>query len=361
MIYVPIIKNRRAELLAIGKCVECFGKSIIPFFEIIDNQYNTRYKLNSKGERILELKPGNKKHTPVKLENTEEDICTLDKIDSIVGHNRCFIEYFRYSDDEYPDSKIDLSKVKLARELSFNYMKYADSTVSICDYENFIPIISIKKGFKISDSDLISLIERIREKGHIFGIRIQIELFDDYQAIMEETLEKDDYLFVDIGESPYKSQVFLLQDVETVGIKAKSILINSPRHRKDIKKEYKKDGWEPLINNDVAKKFSECGFCGFGDYAGLKDTLPENVPVRSVILALLYSKDKNEFWSIKSQKKGDGAEVKRMALEHSDIFDIEGTCRGYREINRIEKGSQMNWNEITVIRYIDQISRIVAG
>ena len=121
------------------------------------------------------------------------------------------------------------------------------------------------------------------------------------------------------------------------------------------------DGWEPLIDNAVAVKYSECGFSGFGDYAGLKDSLPEDIPVRSVILGLLFNKDKNAFWSIKSKEKGDGAEVKKKALEHSNEFDAEGSCKGYKEIKRIEKGTQMNWNEITVIRYIDQISMIMAG
>lgn len=361
MIYVPIVKNRKAEKGAISKCVECFGKSIIPYFEIIDDQYVQRYLLNSKGERVMELKTGNKKRTPIKLENNEDDICTLDEIDKIVGHKSCFIEYFRYSQDEYPDSSIDPTKAKLARELSFNFAKYMKRTVGICEYENFIPIISIKKGFQTSHTDLSDLITRIRERGHNIGIRIQIGLFDEYKEIIENELSKDDYFFVDIGESPYRSQVFLLQDVEDSKIGARCILINSPRHRKDIKKDYQLDGWEPLINNNVAEKYVEYGFCGFGDYAGLKDALPERIPVRSVVLALLYNKDNHMFWSIKSQQIGDGAEVKKKALEYAAIFDAEKTCRGYKEIRRISKGNQCNWNEITVIRYIDQISKLIAG
>jgi hypothetical protein len=357
VIYVPIIKNRTAEIRALKICADFLCEEIIPYFEIINDQYKPRHEVDSKGEKVYELKPGNKKKTPKKAQPLPEDICTLEKINEAVVGNRCFIEYFRYSEDDYPDSKINLKKVELARELSNDYAKYVEKIIDVCRFEKFIPVISIKKSFAISNYDLKELVDNIRKKGNALGVRVQIDLLDDYMDFLEQELNEADFLFVDIGEKPYVAQEFLLQDIADYSINATCILINSPRHKKDVKREYQIDGWEPLINNIVAIKYADCGFDGFGDYAGLKDNLPEDIPVQSYTLALIYEAKENKFWSIRSQIIGDAMEVKKIALLHASEFDPDGDCYAYKEINRIDIGNQANWNTITVVRYIDQMSK----
>ena len=356
MIYIPIMKNRSAEIKASSILSERFGNSIIPYYEIIKDYYETQDALDENGDPIYVIKEGNTRRTRIKKEKTPSDICTLERIHNAISGKQAFVEFFRFADDEYGKT-YDISKVELARNISYDYNEYTRRVVKTCDFDSFVPVISIKKGFAISFYDLERLIADIRNKGKAIAIRIQIELFDVYKEQLIHHLTSRDYLFVDLRETPFISQELLLQEILDYRMECKKLVFQSPRPRTLAKREYQSDAWEPLIDNSIATESIALGYDGFGDYAGMKDALPELGGRGTVILALIYDRKKNQFWSVKSEKESDGATVKRLILKHKDEFDLSSGDLVEREINRIKSGNQCNWNTITIVRYVDQIYR----
>ena len=363
MIYVPILKNRFEEMLSLEDIQPILQKRLIPYIEVIKDEYKPRYKVDENGEFETEqktTKTGKVINRRIKIDSTEEDIVTLEKIQNNLEGKNAFVEMLRFHDSEY--DSYDPEKVKLALRLSADFIEFRRRTIKICEYEELTPVLSIKPHFEISEYDFLSIINYIRAKSKPVAVRIEISLFEKYASIFRKELKESDYLFVDIREQPYLSQIPALNDVGNSNVSATKILLNSPRHAAYTKKDFKEDDWEPLIINDVARKYTGLGFDGFGDYAGLKDSLPEDgFSSRSYAHVLIYQYDENKFWSIRNNEASEGLAgfyaIKAELNSRRGYFDPMGDCRGFERIQELNPGSYANWNGVIVRRYIDQMRR----
>lgn len=362
--YVPVLKNRKEEMDAIIALQSVFNDDIVPYVEIIKDKYIPRYKTDQNGKLVREFvkdKNGKNRSRKIRLEPTDLDICTLEKIKEALNGKRAFVEMFRFHDSEY--KSYDAKKVDLSLRLSSDYEEYRKRTIDICNHDGLIPAVSIKPHFDISEYDLTKIIGALHSKTDSLAVRIEISIFDKYASVLEESLTKADYLFVDIREEPYLSQVPALMDVFDYNIVAKKIIFNSPRLANQRKKEYQQDGWEPMIDNSVARKYLDLKFDGFGDFAGLKDTLPEKMdyPPKSFAHTLIYQYERNEFWSIRntdSAEKTKGFKTVKSKLEkRRSFFDPTNDCIGFERIMQLHPGNYGNWNGVIVRRYIDQVGK----
>lgn len=362
--YIPILKNRKEEMSALVALQSVFGDNIVPYIEIIKDEYISRYKTDQNGEFVREpLKDKNGKtiRRRIKLEPTEADVCTLERIQEALNGKKAFVEMFRFHDSEYKN--YDAKKIELSLRLSSDYNEYRKKTAAICNHDGLIPAVSIKPHFEISEYDLTTIIGELHSKTKSLAVRIEISVFDKYASLLETSLTESDYLFVDIREEPYLSQVPALMDMYDYSIAAKKIIFNSPRPANQRKKDYQQDGWEPSIDNSIARKYIDLNFDGFGDFAGLKDTLPEKIDYtpNSFAHTLIYQYDRNEFWSIRNndstEKMNGFREVKRKLEERKSYFDPTNDCIGFERIANLNPGNYGNWSGVILRRYIDQVGK----
>src|SRR6056297_1296646 len=297
MLYVPILKNRTEEMRFLRDYNSFFSDQIIPLVEVISEIYKPNYLIDEKtGNCVYEIKQGNVKHTKVKLPDIEENIITLPHLISIVGGKKIFVDFFRFIDEEY-DIQIDFSKIDLAVRNSRFFKIYKKHVLELCGYSNVIPIISIKNGLEMNESALETMVSGIKLLDRQVGIRITSGLFEKYSNVLKRILSSDDYILFDIREENMDSQFMELEDFQEFKTYAKKVLLNSPRKCEYRNTAYEESGLTSLINNNVAKSYSEYGFTGYGDFAGLKDTLPRKMEGSKfgAALSLLYDYKINKF------------------------------------------------------------------
>ena len=161
-------------------------------------------------------------------------------------------------------------------------------------------------------------------------------------------------------------QMFEFYDVKESAIKAKKILLNSPRLLKNENNVYENRTITCLIDNQALKDYSLYEFDGVGDYCGLKDTLPltsDGDSQKGASVALLYNYSNNAFYSFCNPdvKKGqDGyIDVIKDVLDYREVLDSDNTCVAYKEIEEMYDSGKFRswkkWNGIILKRYIDQI------
>lgn len=359
--YFPIMKNRSEELRVIDNMNRFFSDSIIPLIEIIRDEYKIEYqKDDNTGEFIYEQQSGKKKRNRIKLPSTEEDIITLDKIEKRLNGKKAFIDFFRFTEEEYDNKSfkgIELS-VRLSRD--FNY--YRNRILQIGDYSNLTPVISIKKGFIISEHDLLNLIKNLKEKNSSIAIRIMDTYLDDYIDFLENNLTENDFVMLDIRNQNVDSKFIELDEFRNMNTRAFKILINSPRSI-----EYKNGDYENLeftkkISNKVATLYKDYEFDGFGDFGGLKDDLPKNSQGNGTgaALGLLYLKEENAFYSIVNYDTSEGMKgfknVRDEVLKRLTFLDSNNDCVAINKIKKMNAkyGNWGTWSNITLTRYIQQ-------
>lgn len=351
MLYVPILKNRQNEMIALKAMNDYFSDSIIPYIEVISANDVKVYKTDSVGNFVRETKDG--RNVRIKETPSINDICR--HYSEIVGPKKSFLEFFRFSNNEY--RSFDPQKVFLSLEIRADYNRYVDATTVISHFNNLIPVVSIKKGFALSGTDLKKLLSQIKDNSESLAVRIDISLYDDYREVLSKLLSSNDYIIVDIRERGIASQRFYLKDINRQGIAAKWILFNSPRTSEMTKAEYCISGWEESIDNTVVEEYLKLGFDGFGDYAGLCDVLPANVPNSKILcLALIYDRTENKFWSVRNDNVEDRTNgfvhVKKELLDLEELFNPDGSCKAYELIRSASPGNHGYWNKIIVVRYI---------
>ena len=197
MIYVPMLKTRDEELRVLRSVEECFSDKIIPLVEVISEQYQVRYEVDENGEFIR--KQHGKQMRKVPCKPTEQDIITLQKLNETVGDHKFFVDYFRFSLEKY-GTNIKFTSAELAFRMSNDYELYKQKVVSVVEYENMIPVISVKTQFEIPKSELKSFIEQLQSNARQIALRITEEWISTYSDIIGKLLRKDDYLFFDIEE-----------------------------------------------------------------------------------------------------------------------------------------------------------------
>ncbi|SFM28557.1 Beta protein [Gracilibacillus orientalis] len=359
--YVPIMKNLAQEIKVTKDLNQHFGESIMPLFELITEKYNDRFKIDPKtGDPVKTLKPGNKIKTKVKLPNKPEDIKTLDEIVTNLQGKRAFIDFFRHQPNEYKNVKV--SDVQLSFSLSRDYSYYRDRMLEIKDYENLIPTISIKDGFKMSITDLNSFITELKKNNSCIALRITDNYLEDYIEEIAK-LSHHDFIMLDIREQNAEAKFIELQEFQEIETNAKKILLNSPRPRKKYNSEFNNLEFTRIIDNIVATEYRQYKLNGFGDFGGLKDRLPSpGGGNNGSALALIFLKDKNKFFSIVNEDKTLGVTgypyVVQEVLNNVSLLDKTNTCPIIKAIrDNAKKGSFGGWPSwiyYTLARYIHQ-------
>ena len=363
--YVPIMKVRREEIRVSKKLNSCFSDSIIPLYEILKDEYEYKYEKDENGKFIMVLEPGKKRKSKVKKEVTEDDIVTLKKISEYINNKTAFIDFFRFDAGKYGGDKVDINKAELAFSLSRNEEEYIKRLYGVSNYDNLIPVISIKNKFIFNKRKLAEIIEKLQIQNSSIALRIEDSLFEENSEIIERMLRKEDYLLYDIGEQNIDSKIIELMDLEDIEIKAKKIILNCPRKFKLNNKQYENNKITELIDNSVLEEYTNYGFIGFGDYGGLKDQLPTTGGGngKGAALALVYDWSSNSFYSFCNSNTNLGVKGYRQVipdiLKHKKKLDPLNDCPFYSEINSmIDKNSNgiwSTWNNLTLTRYIYQI------
>ncbi|WP_435922979.1 beta family protein [Paenibacillus sp. DYY-L-2] len=359
--YLPIMKNRTEEMKVIKDMNNHFSNLVIPIIEIIRDEYETQYKTDDiTGEYVYEMKPGNKNKTKVRLDPREEDIITLEKIQERLNGKRAFIDFFRFSDNEYENRAF--KGMELSLKLSRDYSYYKQRMLQIGKFNNLFPVISIKKGFKISEYDLLNLIRELKKNNSSIAIRITDNYFDDYTEFFMEYLTDQDFIMLDIRNQHVDSKFMELEELQELETNAKKILLHSPRSRTYKNGDYENLVYTSKIDNKLAKEYENYKLNGFGDFGGLKDDLPLDGGGngKGAALGLIYVKEENSFYSIVNYDTNMGMRgfkyVRSEILKKLDFLDKDQDCKAIKKIKDMEGtfGSWSTWNNITLTRYIQQ-------
>lgn len=362
--YTPIMKNRTQEMKVLKDFQYCFDESIVPLIEIITDKYEKRYKTDPKTGRYLMEKPdGNRRRQKIELPKTEEDIITLSEISGILQEKKAFIDFFRFTDEEYKGVNYDVSKVELSFTLSRDNKLYHKRMLELGQFPNLIPTISIKDGFEPSLRNLTNFIDELRKQNGSIAIRITDDLLERYSSLLTNQLTDQDFIMLDIRQQNFEAMFMELQEFKQLQCHARKIVLNSPRLRELYNGEYENLVFTQKINNICATKFNSYKFDGFGDFAGYKDTLPsKGSDGTGCALALIYCKTKNQFFSVVNKNsslgmKGYNSVVDDLLNNRATIdpnFDCPILTKINSEANKTKYGNWGTWNYYIIGRYIHQ-------
>ncbi|WP_176523769.1 beta family protein [Bacillus cereus] len=359
--YLPIMKNRNEELRVINNMSYLFSDSMIPLIEIIRDEYDVKYRTDeSTGEYIYEEKPGSKRRKRIKLEPTEEDIITLEKIEQRLNGKKGFIDFFRFNEGEY-DNKV-FKGIELSFTLSRDFNYYKKRLLQIGNFDKLYPVISIKDGFNISEQDLINLTTELKRDNSSIAIRITDLYLEDYTEFIEDYLTENDFVMLDIRNQHVDSKFIELEEFKDLDTDATKILLNSPRSRNYKNGDYEDCEFTEKIENKVAIKYAEYEFDGFGDFGGLKDDLPTDAGGNGTgaALGLMYLKEKNAFYSMVNYDTKMGVRgfefVRSKVIDKLHLLDSDSDCVAVKRIKDMEGryGNWGTWSNLTLTRYIHQ-------
>lgn len=359
--YIPIMKNRSEELKATKTCAHLFSKDIVPMFEIIHDDFIPRYlKDEITDEFVYEVKPGKKRRSKIRLEDQSEDIITLQRINECVEGQVAFIDFFRFFENEYGNKKF--KNIELSFKMSRDFSYYRSRVLEILEFDNFIPVISIKSGLEISHYDLLALINSLKIDDKPIALRITDDCIEEYEEFIEEHLHSNDYIMLDIREKNFVSKTIEVTEFRDMNFVGTKILLNSPRKRKTKNSEFENLSFTSIIDNSVSTQFKNYSLHGFGDFGGLKDDLPtEGGNGTGAALCLLYFKENNEFFCIVNKDTSLGAKgyvyVKMEVNKRRSFIDPNKNCLGMKKIDSFPKGSFKDWNNANLVRYIHQQSQ----
>lgn len=359
--YLPIMKNRNEEMKIISELNHLFSESMIPLVEIIKDEFDIKYKTDEKtGEYIYEKKAGSKRKSRIKLQVTEEDIITLEKIQERLNGKKGFIDFFRFSENEY-DNK-DFKGIELSFTLSRDFKYYKKRLLQIGRFQNLYPVISIKTGFNISQHDLLNLVKDLKKDNTSIAIRITDTYLEDYTEFIEQYLTENDYIMLDIRNQHVDSKFIELEELQDLDTNAKKVLLNSPRLRNYKNGDYENLKFTKKIENKAAIKYIEYKLDGFGDFGGLKDDLPSEGGGNGTgaALGLIYLKEKNAFFSIVNYDTKMGMRgfeyVRSEVLNRLDYLDVDNDCVAIKRVKGMtgKFGNWATWSNFTLTRYIHQ-------
>ncbi|MBY7144595.1 hypothetical protein KFZ56_16360 [Virgibacillus sp. NKC19-3] len=361
--YIPIMKNRQEEMRVLNKMNPYFNDSIIPLIEIFKDEHEDRFKKDPiTGDILYELKPNNKIRTKIKLPPEDKDIITLQFIQEKINNKYAFIDFFRFTIDEYDRKKLDYNNIKLSLQLSRDFSSYRSRLLDLGNYNNLIPVISIKSGLEISEFDLDNLISELRNSNSSICLRVTVDCFDEYNDFIEDNLTENDFIMLDLRSKSHDSKQLELEEFQDLNTGAVKVLLNSPRPVDKRNKDFDNLVFTKIINNDVATAYLDYELNGFGDFGGLKDDLPQSSGSNGTgsALGLIFSKERNAFFSVVNTDTSMGVRgykyVAENILNHKHILDIDNDCPAIERINHMKGtfGSWKDWNNINLTRYIHQ-------
>ncbi len=163
MIYIPMLKTRKEELKVLKVMKEHYSDKIIPLIEVIREIYKPNYLTDENGEFIKEKR--NTQFRKIKCVPTEQDVITLQRFNEMVEGHKLFIDYFRFSLSKY-GKNINFKSAELAINLNNDYQLYKDKVLSAAQYNNMIPVISVKPGFDIPKNELKSFVTQLQNRAN---------------------------------------------------------------------------------------------------------------------------------------------------------------------------------------------------
>lgn len=362
MIYIPMFKNRMVEYGIAKEMKDCFSDKIIPLFEVVSEKYATRYERNEEtGEYVLKLCKTQKRK--VKCKPTEADIITLQDINTLIDKKPVFIDFFRFSTTKY-GRNVDIKSAELAWNISQDYNLYKEKVLSVTEFKNMIPVISVKPDYGIKKTELQDFLMLLQRKTKSIALRITDGWIEEYEEIMREVLREEDYLLFDVEEQNPELKFMEIEELIGYEMSCKIILVNSPRKAKINNGEYPEHDITDLINNSARQIASENGLYGYGDYCGLKDNMPSKGGSngQGAALALLFDYKENVFYSYSNHdtSKGQSGYIDLILLIKADeaILDSSKDCPIIRKINGMTgHGGWTTWIHINGARYISQTYR----
>lgn len=289
----------------------------------------------------------------------------LKKVINYIGDKKVFIDYFRASNKKY-GNQYEASKVQLSLEISRNEDEYIDCLKASCEYSNVIPVISIKADFDMNKLTLDRLYDELGSNDRSVAFRITSSCFNNYEEFVLNKLQDKDFLLYDIEETSALSKVMEFEELSMMDIRAKKILLNSPREGRLTNGEFEENDICALIDNRVAVEYSNDGFDGFGDYCGYKDVLPRKDGSnmgRGAAISLIYDFKINAFYSFVEKDTSKGVQgykeiVEKIMQRKNEISDFD-TCVAMNKVVElslsIKKGNWATWIGITITRYIYQM------
>ena len=129
----------------------------------------------------------------------------------MVESHKLFIDYFRFSLNKY-GKNIKFESAELAFNLSNDYQLYKDKVLSVAQYNNMIPVISVKPGFDIPKNELKSFVTQLQNKTEQMALRITEEWIDEYKDIICDLLRHHDFLLFDIEEQNPESKFMEIEE-----------------------------------------------------------------------------------------------------------------------------------------------------
>lgn len=363
MIYVPMLKNRKAEITVVNNMNGCFSDKIIPLLEVLADTYEVRYMLDPLTDDFIYTNHGKSKRR-VKEIPTDKDIITLQNIKNILKEKLVFIDYFRFNIKKY-GKKIKASNVDLALRFNNDENLYKERVKEISRFPNMIPVVSIKAGFDMNKTELKAFLQELQKENDSVALRITEEWLEKYKDIMKNVLRPSDYLLFDISEQNPKSKFMEIEELNELKISVQIILLNSPRKASIKNGEYNIHGTTDLIDNCASDMALEYGLQGYGDYCGLKDALPSDGGGGGIgaALALFYDYNSNSFYSYLEPDTSIGLggykKIIPIILADKGILDNINDCPAIKMIEKMKiskkSGSWSTWHSINATRYIYQV------
>jgi len=362
MLYIPILKTRGEEYRVAKEMSKCFSNKIIPMFEIISETYSVQYLIDEETGEFLYEKKG-KKHYRIKKPENPEDIITLQHICHLIDNKKAFIDYFRYSVEKY-GRNIDIQRAALAYAISNSKHAYKQKVLSVSDYSNLIPVISIKDEYDIPDNELREFVEELQQRNKSIALRITESYIESHSDLIRLKLRDTDFLLFDIEEQAPKTKFMELRELQEIlefSLNPQVILINSPRKLSIRNGEYPEHDKTDLIDNSARIIASNYELEGYGDYCGLKDQMPmkDGSNGTGAALALFYDFEKNIFYSYSNHDTSLGMagyyDLIPLIKEDKNILDPSNDCPGYKKVNELSNSGNWNtWHHINAARYIYQ-------
>ena len=233
----------------------------------------------------------------------------------------------------------------------------------------YIPAFRIPES--ISNEE-INLLDGFIEGRHADGLGIAIRINNGQDAVFDYSffnkLNNRDYIFVDLGESNYKTAMFFLDDIKDKNSLVKVVIISSERRNKKTSKNYCDFGKEPDINSSVLESLRNDSFkeFGFATYCGCRSTINEvGIGIKAFGLILLMNFDDSSFFSIKSPVCSyigtTYAALKPFILDRKDavlgLLNENSISRERLEtfLENENKGNAQFYIGLSIVHYIEEL------
>ena len=354
--FVPILKFRQSEMLAIKKVTNMLSNEIVPLFEIFQDSHKTRHEIDETTGDFKTKLNSNGRKTRIKAKPNDDDINTLDSINNDIKGKKAFIDFLRINVNKYKN--FDPKAVEMGLKLR-NFDYYRERVMQTAHYTNFIPVISIQNAFENNLTQMQNLYYELCELCECISIRITIDCYEQYIPLLK-VLRKSDYILLDIEETNVKGLKYEITEFIGNCFNSRLIILNSSRPRDFYNKDFEEEGVTNLIRTDIIESFKGLGFSGFGDYCGCKDVLPSpGVALKGAALSLLYNFDDNAFWVNTNKDTSLGVsgykEIKPKVMAQKSYLDPDDSCLAYKLLSNVGTGSYSTWIEVCIIRYINQL------